>query len=203
MKICTKCKTEKSLDCFSTNKKNKDGLHSWCKLCVNESRKLKKDIYIHTARKYRLENIEKIKEYDKKRRQTSSFKKMKSESDRKYREKLGDILKEKKRLYYKDKQHLRRAEYQRNKQGYIARAYQRLKNIESLTPINACKKTIQKFYDDAKRLTEETGIKHEVDHIIPISRGGLHHQDNLQILTWIENRKKGNKINATLRTFHT
>ena len=34
----------------------------------------------------------------------------------------------------------------------------------------------------------------EVDHIIPISRGGKHHPDNLQYLTMKENRSKGNKI---------
>jgi hypothetical protein len=194
MKTCTKCKTKKSFDCFTTNKKAKDGLHSWCKNCVNNERKLKKDIYIHTTRKYRIKNIEKIKEYEHKRQQTDSFKKMKSESDRRYREKLGDVLKEKKREYYSDKQHLRRAEYQRNKQGYIARAYQRLRNIKCLTPSDADKSKIQNFYDEAKRLTQETGIKHEVDHVIPVSLGGLHHQDNLQILPWFENRKKGNKI---------
>jgi len=31
---------------------------------------------------------------------------------------------------------------------------------------------------------------HEVDHIQPIAKGGLHHPDNLQILTKTENRKK-------------
>jgi 5-methylcytosine-specific restriction endonuclease McrA len=35
---------------------------------------------------------------------------------------------------------------------------------------------------------------YEVDHITPISRGGKHHPDNLQILTMRENRKKYNKI---------
>lgn len=34
---------------------------------------------------------------------------------------------------------------------------------------------------------------HEVDHIKPISKGGLHHQDNLQYLTVVANRSKGNK----------
>jgi len=38
------------------------------------------------------------------------------------------------------------------------------------------------------------GIKYEVDHIIPLSKGGLHHQDNLQILTAEANHKKNNKI---------
>jgi len=31
---------------------------------------------------------------------------------------------------------------------------------------------------------------HEVDHIKPIAKGGLHHPNNLQILTKTENRKK-------------
>jgi len=34
---------------------------------------------------------------------------------------------------------------------------------------------------------------HEVDHIIPVSRGGPHHQDNLQYLPMFDNRCKGNK----------
>jgi 5-methylcytosine-specific restriction endonuclease McrA len=34
---------------------------------------------------------------------------------------------------------------------------------------------------------------YEVDHIIPLSRGGWHHENNLQYLTISENRKKGNR----------
>jgi 5-methylcytosine-specific restriction endonuclease McrA len=37
-------------------------------------------------------------------------------------------------------------------------------------------------------------IGHEVDHIIPVSKGGLHCPSNLQYLTISENRKKSNKI---------
>lgn len=53
---------------------------------------------------------------------------------------------------------------------------------------------INEIYCEAKCLTEETGIPHEVDHVIPISKGGKHHEDNLRIITMSENRKKHNKI---------
>lgn len=45
-----------------------------------------------------------------------------------------------------------------------------------------------------KKIYENCPDGHEVDHIIPLSKGGLHHEDNLQYLTIEENRKKGNKI---------
>ena len=35
---------------------------------------------------------------------------------------------------------------------------------------------------------------HEVDHIVPVSKGGLHCLSNLQYLTVSENRRKSNKL---------
>ena len=53
---------------------------------------------------------------------------------------------------------------------------------------------ILNIYKECARITEETGILHHVDHIHPISKGGKHHPDNLQILTATENIRKGNKL---------
>lgn len=50
-------------------------------------------------------------------------------------------------------------------------------------------------FDKIKEIYLNCPEGHEVDHIIPISKGGLHHQDNLQYLTVSENRRKGNKLN--------
>ena len=53
---------------------------------------------------------------------------------------------------------------------------------------------IEYRYEDARRLTKETGAKHHVDHIIPLAKGGPHLPWNLQVLTETENLKKGAKI---------
>jgi hypothetical protein len=56
---------------------------------------------------------------------------------------------------------------------------------------------INALYAEAERLTRETGIPHEVDHIYPIQGKtvtGLHHQDNLRVVPRSVNRSKGNKM---------
>ena len=49
------------------------------------------------------------------------------------------------------------------------------------------------FYAKARALTELVGEPYHVDHIKPLSKGGLHHPDNLQVLLGRENLRKGSK----------
>lgn len=55
---------------------------------------------------------------------------------------------------------------------------------------------IEDFYILAAKMTAETGIKHQVDHVIPLNGrtvSGLHVPENLQVITAEENHKKRNK----------
>jgi hypothetical protein len=58
--------------------------------------------------------------------------------------------------------------------------------LRTQTPLNANRAAIKEFYDYCPK-------GYEVDHIIPISKGGLHSLENLQYLTRSENRRKSNK----------
>ena len=53
-----------------------------------------------------------------------------------------------------------------------------------------CRTQIAEWYRKAFVCTEATGQRHEVNHIVPISKGGKHCHLNIQILTARENRLK-------------
>jgi len=67
-----------------------------------------------------------------------------------------------------------------------------LGSVPPLTPDEQVRE--YEIYKTRYYLTESTGVMHHVDHIVPITKGGQHHPDNLQVLTATENRKKMDKI---------
>jgi hypothetical protein len=61
----------------------------------------------------------------------------------------------------------------------------------------ADREAIRAIYKRARDLTEQTGVPHHVDHVLPL-RGkrvsGLHVHQNLQIITGAENGRKHNRF---------
>lgn len=70
------------------------------------------------------------------------------------------------------------------------------------TPVWADMEAIKSVYADAARLTESTGIQHDVDHIYPLKSAyvcGLHVHYNLQILEHSDNVRKSNHMPVLTR----
>lgn len=177
MKKCGKCFEIKSLNEFTRDKNRKDGRYPRCKACCREY-KVTYDVS-HKEEKgewtvnYRLAN----KKETKARESATRFR------NRKQRAKYNST-------------------WRKDNPGKV-NAYAAKRRAADLlaTPkwlIKEQYRQIEAIYIEAARLTKETGIPHEVDHIVPIQGenvSGLHVPWNLQILTEKENRSKGNKIN--------
>lgn len=95
--------------------------------------------------------------------------------------------------------------YARNRSRYIAHGRNRGVGLKKVTPPWADQAAIEAVYVEAKRLDKETGVKHHVDHQVPLkgvnSKGehvvcGLHVHFNLVAIPGRENNKKSNKFEA-------
>jgi len=179
MKTCSACNVEKELSAFGKT-------HSQCKPCRAEKQ-----------RAYRAKNIE-----------------AQREATRKWRAGAKDHEQEYRKLYrienkaacnqrtqeWRDNNPEKSAESQRkyrqsNKGKVAAKNAKRYAGQRMRTASWADLQAIDALYDQASHLTATTGIKHHVDHIIPMHGeivSGLHVETNLQILTASENCSKGN-----------
>jgi hypothetical protein len=100
-------------------------------------------------------------------------------------------------VYYeanKEKERARDANWSKNnlhkKREYRAK---RRAVLLKATPLWANTNAIKRIYAEADFLSKATGIKYEVDHIIPLQGKnvcGLHVVNNLQVIQMVHNRQK-------------
>lgn len=111
MKKCTKCGIEypATVEFFNRDKTRKDGLKSWCRVCVREYYQENKDSY----REHYQENKDRILEYNREYRQKNKDSIL--ENNREYYQKNKDRKREYIREYY-EKNKDRRREYSREYQ---------------------------------------------------------------------------------------
>ena len=170
-KVCKKCGAEKPLCEFHKNAHSKDGLRPRCKPChIQDSAEWALKTHDRVIAKLRAW-------YDANKRKPRVLltKEEKAAKKLAYARRTADKQREAKKKWADANKHIQ-AESVRRRQAAKLKA----------TVPWADKNAMQEFYRLARELTQATGIKHEVDHIVPL-RGtnvcGLHWEGNLQILT--------------------
>ena len=123
------------------------------------------------------------------------------EQKRAYNEANKERLSEAKRAcYLKRRDHYLervKSNYAADPEAAIRRERQKATLKKEATPAWAEFDTIKALYREARRLTEETGVRHHVDHIVPLRHDlvcGLHVQNNLRVITAADNWKKHNRL---------
>ncbi len=169
-KICTSCGEEKDTSCFSKRAASKDGYAASCKVCVSIRKK----------------NSPATSEYNKKYH--SEHRDFLNSKTRDWRSQNRDYVNFYKRVYRKSNPD-KHAVLDANKNAKRQLRFPKWLSDSDL-------EIIADFYNRARTLSSTTGVKHQVDHIVPLNGknvSGLHVPWNLQILTAYENNCKNNK----------
>lgn len=216
-KTCFKCLCQKPLTDFYKHARMADGHINKCKECT------KNDVTQH-----RNKNIDRFREYDRNRAmlsnrvtaraeyaKTDAGKASRKKSIKKYlREKPENRTANLKKYYQKHKEKCieRSKNYTRNNieriraVKLIAQRFRELKRKQRSPSwlTDSDKAAIKTKYLEASWMTRRSGIKHHVDHIVPLQGefvSGLHVPWNLRVIPGRENILKKNHHDSTKTIF--
>ena len=156
-----------------------------------------KEIILERNKAWREKNKDKVKEIKKKwsdnnkearRSHQKAYRDANKEkiraSNKEYREANKEAIKEKAKAYGKAN---------KDKRNVNSAKRRALKFRATIRLIELDKFIIDEMYSLAVLRTEQTGIRWHVDHIVPLTKGGLHKPTNLQVVPGSWNESKGNK----------
>lgn len=227
VKSCKDCLQEMPLSAFYQKRKLKSGKMLYmaqCKACFGnrsaESYEKRKDAKLARCAEYRVENrdmvasylrgyyqrnrdaiIEKTKAY-----QSQPHRKVvdKARLAKSYADRRGEVRQRQNANNAtpegRERQRQRYLKhYEANKTYYLAKGATRRAQTMQATPPWVLLEHVILFYEEAKRLTELTGVKHVVDHIVPLTSKkvcGLHVPSNLQVIPELDNWRKFNHFDG-------
>jgi len=183
-KTCTKCGEIKSLGSYHNNSSTKDGKFSRCKICVNEANKAR------AKEKYQgLTKEEKKEIYLKRKNYVIEYKKKNPEKIKAHQAKFNEnnpgrtnAIKKK----WADKNPLngleRSARYRARKRGAT---------VEKVDYSRVLERDNMQCYI-CEEVVNEGDV--DIDHILPISKGGHHAYHNAAVTHYWCNRKKSAKL---------
>lgn len=220
-KVCKDCGVSKTLDEFY-KKSGEDRYFAVCKPCFGirsaASYQKRRKANLRRRKQYVKENEDRVKNYlrgwyQKNREKVIVRSKAyqarpdrvaadKSRHEKRYLENREEIrAKQSARNATPEGKRKQREIYQRHYKAkphyYIAKGAERRARELKATPAWVDLAKIRDCYAEAKRLTLQTGVKHVVDHIVPLKGRnvcGLHVAENLQVIPEKENLRKFNKF---------
>lgn len=201
-KKCSKCKAEKPLELFDRQRAG-GGRRAECMDCRR-----------HRAALWRKNNKDKV--LAQRKRNYALHADYYKANAKKWREDNPERMREQNRIQYakqdkvkelaraRDWKRANRAKLSQSDRSYrqankekIREITRRMQVARSRAAVSWANKDAMRLrYAEAIRKTQETGIPHEVDHIVPIISGivcGLHCEANLQVLPRSTNRSKANR----------
>lgn len=186
-KACTKCGTVFELSLFNKDKRASDGKTSNCKKCqsvlVKAWNKANPEAGRMATAKYRAKNPGAGKEALAIWRASNKDKLLANQ--KRYAANNPEKILENVAAYARNNRHKMNAK----------KALHEAEKIRA-TPSWADRNEIAQLYKRSAEVSKSTGIRHDVDHIVPL-RGltvsGLHVACNLQVITKDKNMKKSNK----------
>lgn len=147
---------------------------------------------------YRKANVEKIAARKKAYYQANH--KSIREKSKTYRESNCELIRARSRSYYKtncEKERERHRDYCKNNPEIIAEIGRRKRAVKknSMVLLTENEKAELMFLENTRKtLQRETGREYHIDHILPLTHGGIHHPVNLRILEGKENLSKNAKL---------
>lgn len=188
MKRCTKCKRDLEPADFHKRKASKDGIEHQCKKCKAAYYQANRERADARDKKWRKENPERASEI----RRKANAKLAKKNPD--YHKEWRKANPEKWREYVRrsekpENSAARRARFRLNNPGYFS-AQRKIREIELVPPDELAIRQTGRCGICSEPLFEPI----EIDHIVPLSRGGGHTEDNCQLTHRSCNRQKQNKL---------
>lgn len=178
MKECTRCKETKSLEDFNRKASKKDGRRAQCRSCEKELDAIRRATPEHKAMKRAY--------WD-----TDEYKALRAAEYQRKREEIRDAQAEYRKNYRKRPEVIeaRRVENHNRRNALVG----------SL-PADCLSQLIELYGDrcmNPECRTSDAPLT--IDHVVPISKGGMNTMDNVQILCARCNEAKGNRSEADYR----